>query len=131
VSLINAITNLITEQSELQTLAETETNDSERLAQCRKAIMSCGNEFMRYANLAPLATADSVLPMVAAAAAKMGRCYASTKDEQAQLQIIIGDLFSLRSTLQEAGRKDLWGMPELEAKAETATKPLFQKLRTS
>jgi hypothetical protein len=118
VSLINAITDLITEQSELQTLAEQQSIDSERLAQCRKATMSCGTEFVRFANLAPLATTDSVQPMVVAAITEMRHFYARTKDEPAQLQIIIDHLFSLRSGLQEAGRKDLWDKPETEAKAE-------------
>jgi hypothetical protein len=117
VSLINACTDLISAQSGLQSLALDNSDDQKRLAECREAVMSCSAELVRYANLAPLATADSVQRIVAEAVTEMAHL-ASTEDELPQLQIVIDHVFSLRSSLQQAGRKDLWGTPEPEAKAE-------------
>jgi hypothetical protein len=38
-----------------------------------------------------------------------------------QIRTLAAHLYSLRTSLQEAGRKDLWGTPEEKVRAEVAT----------
>jgi flagellar motor protein MotB len=77
--------------------------------------------FVRYANLAPLATADSVTPLVLESAVRFNEFFAGNPNA-ALLTSVITNFNSLRERLQAAGRKDLWGTPEPEAKAEPTTK---------
>jgi uncharacterized protein with von Willebrand factor type A (vWA) domain len=78
-----------------------------------------------YTAIAPLATADDVLPLLTTLEQDMraehtinldspDNSLAWTKDRTDRLTALI-------AKLQEAGRKDLWGTPETEAKAGATT----------
>jgi hypothetical protein len=85
-------------------------------------------EFYRHITLAPLATADSVfLALKEAQSSIPGAIYSETVNgepaslhgtEAENTQITV-QLTGLLTTLQFAGRRDLWGTPEQEAKANT------------
>lgn len=80
------------------------------------------NEFTTYAALAPLATADDVLPLLAAASKQVFReVNFDSPDAAAEIQEQMKPLFALLNRLQAAGRKDLWETLEPDAKTE-ATK---------
>jgi hypothetical protein len=80
-------------------------------------------KFVTYSRLAPLATADSV----SAAILNVGPQHLSeplalgTPAIHKQIQGTVNALTALLTDLQAAGRKDLWGDPELEPKAVAAT----------
>jgi hypothetical protein len=72
------------------------------------------------ASLAPLATADDVLPLLARANKKVFfPIDLDAPDAATRIQEQIAALFALMNQLQSAGRKDLWGDSEAEVKAET------------
>jgi cell division protein FtsB len=69
-------------------------------------------EFTTYAALAPLATADAVLPILAEISKQAIReVNFNTPHAAAEIQEQMQPLFNLLNQLQKAGRKDLW--PEL------------------
>src|SRR5664280_1885710 len=81
-----------------------------------------------YSNLAPLAMADDVLPLISAiqnalALSPSQEVNVDQPDTITAFDRRWGTAYTeLLEKLQETGRKDLWGMPEPEAKAESTTK---------
>lgn len=108
VGLINAATDLITAFSRLQVLAERDPTD-DRVGECYNGLMSSVAEFVRQANLAQLATADPVPSLASVAAVELMTIHGDTQDESERIAALIERLYLLRASLQEAGRKDLWG----------------------
>ena len=79
--------------------------------------------FTTYATLAPIATADDVLPLLAAASSQgFQQISFDSPDAAAHIHAQMNVLSDLLKHLQTAGRKDLWGAPEPEARAESTTK---------
>ena len=79
-------------------------------------------EFTTYATLAPLATADDVLPLLTAINKQVFlEVNFNSPDVASEIQSRMNPLFALLKQLQDAGRKDLWGTPEPEVKAEAVT----------
>lgn len=75
------------------------------------------DEFAKYVQLAPLAMADSVVQLVSDAVAEMGEMLdGHSPDYIPDVKRRIGILKQLRVRLQDAGRKNLWESPEMEAK---------------
>jgi hypothetical protein len=73
-----------------------------------------------YAALAPLATADDVLPLLTAAADQVFReVNVNAPDATDRIQGQLKALRALLNELQAAGRNDLWGDSELKAKANS------------
>jgi hypothetical protein len=80
-----------------------------------------GNVFATYVSLSPLAIAEDVVPLVTSTWERFKELDLSSPEliaaNMPEKQKTLGEL--LRK-LQAAGRKDLWGTPEPEAKAEAA-----------
>ena len=80
-----------------------------------------GNVFATYVSLSPLAIAEDVVPLVTSTWERFKELDLSSPEliaaNMPEKQKILGEL--LRK-LQAAGRKDLWGTPEPEAKAGPA-----------
>jgi hypothetical protein len=77
-------------------------------------------EFINYSNLAPLATADYVNPMVQSVKAQIGSPIDfKSPDSQNQINEKINALNQLMQQLQVAGRRDLWNTSEVPS-AEVA-----------
>jgi hypothetical protein len=80
-----------------------------------------GNVFATYVSLSPLAIAEDVVPLVTSTWERFKELDLSSPEliaaNMPEKQKILGELLR---TLQAAGRKDLWGTPEPEAKAGPA-----------
>ena len=86
-----------------------------------QAFETAVNTYVTYANLAPLATADYVLPLIQQAKFVVGaKVDFKSPNAESQMNAKIETLNRLIVQLQVAARKDLWGTPEVEAKAEGA-----------
>lgn len=71
------------------------------------------------ANLAPLAASDSILPLVKSGLSKLdGLGDLHVPFTAGTLSLVSQVFIDLRARVQEAGRKDLWGTAEPEAKTE-------------
>jgi hypothetical protein len=74
-----------------------------------------------HVNLAPLAVAEAVIPLVAAVGDQISSFDPSTPETVAASSTSqVAALSELLRTLQTAGRKDLWGTPGGEAKVADA-----------
>ena len=80
-----------------------------------------GNVFATYVSLSPLAIAEDVVPLVTSTWERFKELDPSSPEliaaNMPEKQKTLGEL--LRK-LQAAGRKDLWGTPEAEAKVADA-----------
>ena len=80
-----------------------------------------GNVFATYVSLSPLAIAEDVVPLVTSTWERFKELDLSSPEliaaNMPEKQKILGELLR---TLQAAGRKDLWGTPEPEAKGGPA-----------
>lgn len=86
----------------------------------RAAIKQFGNATVQ----APLAMADDVLALVNEAMGKLPRLIDLRSQQGAAfMDDLAATMGRLETRLQVAGRKDLWGTPEPEAKVEPATQP--------
>jgi len=120
VKLLTSITDIIlalARINELQPLSSALPDNSDlqkRLEVHRTNLLSASATFSQNASLAPLAVANSVLPVVMTLEKKLPRWILSDPDRAATNQTL-ADFNVARDALQEAGRKDLWGDSELEA----------------
>jgi hypothetical protein len=77
--------------------------------------------FLRLSDVAPLALADEVAPLVSATISQIKtRIDWQSQEAKTQCEAKARTMLQLVKELQTAGRKDLWGTPEAEAKADTA-----------
>jgi hypothetical protein len=83
------------------------------------------NRFLLYANLSPLATADDVKALIEDVKHQIGKPldYGGATFE-GQISEKLDAIRSLIQRLWVAGRKDLWGTPETQAKPEGCASPL-------
>jgi hypothetical protein len=116
VNLINATTDLDLAFSTLLRLNAIYDNNA-----YDREVMPPLKKFLRYAALAPIATADPVPALVSTAAIEIMRIDHRSQTESDQVRTVSGRLYTLRSSLQKAGRKDLWGLPDVEAEGVSAT----------
>jgi len=115
VNLLNSITDCISVLSqfhELELLSPTKMASPEaelqkRLADHRGIFMSASGTSIRFANLAPLAVADSVIPILMTLDKQLPAFFASNVERAASLKAI-ANFNAARDALQDAGRKDLW-----------------------
>ena len=80
-------------------------------------------EFISWGNLAPLATADDVLPVLTASYGQLLQPPTFIQDADAELlrqRLLVIEVIIAK--LQAAARKDLWDPPQ-RAKAEGTTQP--------
>ena len=124
VNLVYSITDCIlvlAQFHDLQLLVKFENPDADiqkRLEDHRARFMAASATFVRNANLAPLAIADSVLPVLMTLDKQLPAFFASQPERATSLKIIANFNAAL-SALQLAGREDLWGTPETDEEAET------------
>lgn len=111
VNLINATDDLLTGFATLLRLNA--FNDASAFS---AEIIPPFKTFLRHASLAPLAKADLVPSLVSAAVDAIMRVDDDGQTSSAQVRTLYGHLGALRTSLQEAGRKDLWEAPENEAR---------------
>lgn len=115
VRLLNSITDCISVLAELHDLQTSfpgnlETPDAdtqEKLEDHRKRFLAASATFIRYANVAPLAVADKVLPVLMVLDKQLPTWFSSHLDRTVSLRII-GNFKTARDVLLDAGRKDLW-----------------------
>lgn len=82
----------------------------------------CGNDFYKLTALSPLAMAEEVVPLVMKTYhSNFPSPHPSTETFLATLRLSLTSLSELLTELQRAGRKDLWGTPGDEARAEGAS----------
>jgi hypothetical protein len=103
----------------IKQLSQVEDADSETVTTLRNNMNFHGNqaialhaEYDIYINLAPLATADDILPLVLNVREKTREIESPASPEFLQA------LTDFIQSLQAAGRKDLWDTPEAEARAD-------------
>ena len=128
VRLLNSITDCIsvlTQLHDLQTSfpGNSETPDAEmqeKLEDHRIRFLSASATFIRYANVAPLAVADRVLPVLTVLDKQLPTWFSSHLDRTLSLRIV-ANFKSARDALLEAGRNDLWDLQEPKARAASAT----------
>jgi hypothetical protein len=103
--------------------AETRARGERMLKDAQTDLQLYGNEFMTNAVVAPLAMADDVASAVDAALKHtLQPVVLNGMDIDTKLlQMEIDRLTTLFGMITQAGRKDLWGTPEPEAKAGAAT----------
>lgn len=78
--------------------------------------------FLRYADVAPLALADEVAPLVSAATYQLKqRIDWQSLEANTQCEAKAKTMLLFKGKLQAAGRKDLWGTPKHEEVAEADT----------
>ncbi len=87
-----------------------ETELTQALSEDGEALDTLVAAFERYAHLAPLATADSVTPLVLASADQLSESF--NAPNAVVLAKLLANFIALRRSLQTAGRKDLWGCVE-------------------
>jgi len=81
-----------------------------------------GDTFGNYVSLSPLAIAEDVVPLATTAWDRRKHLdFSSPELIAANVPEQLESLGDLLRKLQAAGRKDLWGTPELEAKAKAPT----------
>src|ERR1019366_5451330 len=123
--LMKATTNLIFTYSTIQLLSIALNDNSnpaneQRLLQVIKDLHEVAKDFILHVRLAPFAVADEVSQLAREAIKEI------TTDEsvvrsaafQSSLESKMRKLVELQLKLQEAGRKDLWDIPEERAKDE-------------
>lgn len=143
VKLINATSGMISANSEIgsimsdiQQLKQAQTLTPSQLKDLSSRIESAGGRHLAHAtvlaenvSLAPLAVAEDVLPLVVKAKPEIFKTAFNLSSDGIALPTGIPTvtkevrdaLHELLRKLQSAGRKDLWGTPESEAKAEAAS----------
>ena len=91
----------------------------EHISAASADLITKATEFTSYANLAPIATAEEVIPPILEAQAIFDQVADQSNPEYRKImQDKMQRLQVLLTKLHAAGRKDLWGAPELEAKDE-------------
>jgi hypothetical protein len=121
VNLVNSLTNMITGYSFARLAAERKQEISQ---ETRESLKVCFDQLMINSNLAPLAAADTVLPLIRALLAEIVDNPISQTDPHAvedfnsQIEVLV----ELRKGLWVEGRKDLWGTPKTEVTPEPTTK---------
>jgi 3-methyladenine DNA glycosylase/8-oxoguanine DNA glycosylase len=100
VNLIIATTDMLTGCSAL-------LNSIDKQATFQKDVLPFLTNFLRHAGLAQLATADPVPTLVSVAVNEIMRIDSRTAEFE-QIRTLAAHLYSLRTSLLEAGRKDLW-----------------------
>jgi hypothetical protein len=127
--MIRVFNGLAADMALLQQLAESHTpNTDPRRIGISDRLLSAANSyrlhcetFSNHVNLAPLAVVEEVIPLVAAVSDQISSFDSSTPETIAASSTSqVAALSKLLRTLQAAGRKDLWGTPEAEARAEGA-----------
>jgi hypothetical protein len=130
--LIGTHASLGSSMASLQQLVQNQTPDDhpekirvrEQVDIDTKAYKTQADTFVRFVCLTPLAIADDVAPLFTAAVKDhvfdLGHL-ATPEAIAAESTKQIALLAELLRKLQAAGRKDLWGTPETEAKNEAAT----------
>lgn len=112
--------NLITATTDMLAGSSALLNSVDKHATFQQHVLPSLTTFLRQAGLAELATADPVPTLVSAAVNEIMRIDSAITEFE-QIRTLAAHLYSLRTSLQEAGRKDLWEMPEIEAQAKAST----------
>ena len=117
----DALANSLVAVAEMQRVINSKSPGYESLLPLQQQNMSNivrnQGEFSKYALWAPLAMADDVAPLVQLALKQLAG--GNDLDDCDALTSKTMMLLRLTAALQTAGRKDLWGMPEPEPKAES------------
>lgn len=127
VNLLNAATDLIDIYAQASSYAPRLSGPhSEQITLRFQSLTTAYKEalsrFLRHADVAPLALADEVAPLVSAATEQLRRPIDWQSPEvHTDFEAKAMAMKLLGEKLQTAGRKDLWGTPEVEAKAGAAT----------
>jgi multidrug efflux pump subunit AcrA (membrane-fusion protein) len=118
VNLLTSITDVISALAQLHDLqAEFPIKSAnpelqKTLEDHRANFRSASASFIRYAALAPLAIADSVLPITMALDKQLPASFLSNPEGATSMLGVIASFNNARDALQDAGREDLWGTLE-------------------
>jgi len=124
VNLLTSISDVISALAQLNELqVQFPTNvanpDSRKLLEeHRSTFRSASATFIRYAALAPLAIADSVLPITMVLDKQLPAFFLSNPQQATSMLSVIANFNAARDALQKAGREDLWGTLDMDTFAE-------------
>jgi hypothetical protein len=120
VEFLRIYATLLTYTPKLSSDNEASVNEAkEHISAASVDLITKATEFNYYANLAPIATAEEVIaPILEAQAIFHQVADESSPEYEKTMQDKMQRLQVLLTKLHAAGRKDLWGTPEAEAKNE-------------